>query len=112
MSLTLLLVVSKALILVFIPPVAGLIADRVLRKGGTYFTVFTSGIGMTAMTFMIVASIIHIGPHSAISSILPVMVVLWLISMNIFHSPANSMNCHVCAGSKTSFGSGRPHHDH
>lgn len=90
-SLSDLLVVSKALVLVLIPPVAGLIADRVLRKGGKYFTVFTMGIGITAMIFMIVATIIQIGPDSAIAGFLPIMVVLWLIAMNIFHSPANSM---------------------
>lgn len=90
-GLSSLLVVAKALILVFIPPVAGLIADKVLQRGGNYFTVFTSGIGVTAMIFMIVASLVYTGPDSVLSIILPVMVVLWLIAMNIFHSPANSM---------------------
>lgn len=90
-NLTALLIIAKALVLVLIPPLAGEIADRVLRKGGKYFLVFSAGIGITAMIFMAVASIINFGPDSAISGFLPVMIVLWLISMNIFQGPANSM---------------------
>lgn len=85
------LVLSKAIILVVIPPIAGLVADRLMKKNGNYFTVFTVGIGATAMIFMVVATIIGAGPLSQIRSFLPIMIVLWLIAMNLFISPANSM---------------------
>jgi len=63
-----------------------------IKKNGKRFVVFTVGAGATAMIFMAVASLVEIGPNSAfVHNVLPIMIVLWLISMNIFHSPANSM---------------------
>ena len=85
------LIIAKAAVLVLIPPVAGYVADKAIQKGGRYFVVITVGVGITAMIFMIVASIIHSGPESRFSIFLPYMVILWLIAMNTFHSPANSM---------------------
>lgn len=85
------LIVSKALILVLIPALAGLLADYLLSKNGKFFTLFTVGIGATAMIFMIVASIIGAGPVGALKPFLPYMIVLWLVSMNLFISPAYSM---------------------
>ncbi|PIB37091.1 hypothetical protein BFP72_17605 [Reichenbachiella sp. 5M10] len=85
------LVISKAIILVVIPPLAGLTADYFLRKSGKFFIVFTVGIGATAMIFMVVASIIGAGPANNMKVFLPYMILLWLISMNLFISPAYSM---------------------
>lgn len=85
------LVGAKAIILVVIPPFAGWLADLILRKNGKYFTLFTVGIGSTAMIFMVVASILGAGPLSAMRDFLPYMIVLWLVAMNLFISPANSM---------------------
>lgn len=85
------LVIAKAIILIVIPPLAGWLADRMLERYGKFFTIFTVGIGATAMIFMIVASIIGAGPLSTLRTFLPVMIVFWLISMNLFISPANSM---------------------
>lgn len=85
------LIVSKAIILVLIPALAGLLADYLLGKNGKFFTLFTVGIGATAMIFMIVASIIGAGPVGALTPYLPYMIILWLISMNLFISPAYSM---------------------
>ena len=85
------LLVSKAIILVVIPPVAGWLADLILKKNGKYFTIFTVGIGATAMIFMVVATILGAGPLSSLRGILPIMIVFWLIAMNLFMSPANSM---------------------
>ncbi len=90
-DLTDFLIITKAIVLVVVPPVAGLLADRIMRKSGKFFIVFTVGIGATAMIFMVVATIIGAGPLSNIQSALPIMVVLWLVSMNLFVSPANSM---------------------
>lgn len=85
------LVAAQALILVFIPPVAGVIGDRVISKGGNRFVVFTVGISVTAMVFMCVAFTIGTATTIDLTAALPFMIVVWLISMNIFHSPANSM---------------------
>lgn len=90
-SLVNFLIVTKAIVLVVIPPVAGLFADRIMKKSGKFFIVFTVGIGATAMIFMVVASIIGAGPVSLVRPFLPSMIILWLVSMNLFISPANSM---------------------
>lgn len=85
------LIVAQSLILVFIPPLAGVIGDKVIRSGGNRFVVFTVGISVTAMVFMCVAFTVGTASTINITSALPFMIVIWLISMNIFHSPANSM---------------------
>ncbi len=85
------LVITKALILVLIPILAGWIADRILVTRGKYFVVYMVGISVTAMVFMVVASLITIGPDHPVASGLPIMIVLWLISMSMFLSPAFSM---------------------
>ncbi|MBI1768319.1 MAG: hypothetical protein HY015_05725 [Bacteroidetes bacterium] len=90
-KLSLFLVIAQALILVFIPPGAGMIADRVLKAGGNRFVVFTVGISVTAMVFMCVAFTVGAKNTIDLTAALPFMIVIWLISMNIFHSPANSM---------------------
>jgi hypothetical protein len=91
-ELSFFLIVAQAIILVIIPPIAGIIGDYMIKKNGKRFVVFTVGAGATAMIFMAVASLVQIGPESQwVHSVLPIMIVLWLISMNIFHSPANSM---------------------
>ena len=90
-DLSLFLVVAQALILVFIPPIAGVVGDRVIRSGGNRFVVFTVGISVTAMVFMCVAFTVGTASTINLTSLLPFMIVVWLISMNIFHSPANSM---------------------
>lgn len=92
--LSLFLVVTQAIILTCIPPIAGWIGDYMIRTNGKRFVVFTIGTGATAMIFMAVASMLEIGPGETMKVVLPVMIVLWLISMNIFHSPANSMLDH------------------
>ena len=83
--------VTQAIILVIIPPVAGLIGDYMIKKSGKRFIVFTVGTGVTAMVFMAVAGLVNLDPLSSMKWVLPIMIIIWLISMNIFHSPANSM---------------------
>ena len=85
------LVITKAIVLVLIPPLAGWLADIILKKNGKFFTIFTVGVGATAMIFMVVATIIGAGELSAIKGMLPFMIVCWLVAMNLFISPANSM---------------------
>ena len=85
------LVVAKAVVLIVIPPFAGWLSDYILRKNGKYLIIFTVGIGATAMVFMIVATLISTHHLMDVKSILPFMIVIWLICMNLFISPANSM---------------------
>lgn len=85
------LVILQGLILFVTPPIAGIAADRLMKKGGNRLPVINIGINFVSMVFMVVAVTITIQePSSFLKLIFPVMVVLWLISMNIFHSPAIS----------------------
>jgi len=90
-ELSFFLVVAQAIILVLIPPLAGIVGDYTIKKGGNNFIVFTVGISVTAMVFMCVAFIMGTTASLNLAHVLPFMIVIWLISMNIFHSPANSM---------------------
>src|SRR5690349_9460566 len=54
-ELSFFLVVAQAVILVFIPIVAGWLGDYIIKKNGNYFVVTTVGISVTAMVFMCVA---------------------------------------------------------
>jgi len=47
--------VAQAIVLVFIPPLAGMVGDYFIRKNGNHFIVFMIGISVTAMVFMAVA---------------------------------------------------------
>ncbi|SNT04061.1 Major Facilitator Superfamily protein [Ekhidna lutea] len=85
------LIIAKAIILITIPPLAGWLADRIMKKNGKYMVIFTVGIGATAMVFMVVATLIGTSNIMDVSGIIPFMIVIWLISMNLFISPANSM---------------------
>ena len=90
-ELALFLVVAQAIILVVIPPVAGLIGDYFIKAKGNRLIVFTVGISVTAMTFMAVAFTLKTADTINLIPFLPYMIIVWLISMNIFNSPANSM---------------------
>lgn len=83
--------IAQAIVLIFIPPIAGRIGDYFIRKNGNHFIVFMVGISVTAMVFMAVAFTISGNPLAGAKTLLPFMIVVWLISMNVFHSPANSM---------------------
>ncbi|MEQ9405158.1 MAG: MFS transporter [Cyclobacteriaceae bacterium] len=85
------LIIAKAIVLILIPPFAGLLSDYILRKNGKFLIIFTVGIGATAMVFMVVATLIGTHHIMDVRTILPFMIVIWLISMNLFVSPANSM---------------------
>ena len=90
-QLSFFLVVAQAAILVLIPGTAGLIGDYMIRTNGNRFVVFMVGISVAAMVFMCVAFTIGTANTLNLTAVLPFMIVIWLISMNIFHSPANSM---------------------
>lgn len=88
---TLALAILQGLILAATPPVAGYIADRMIQRGGNRLPVVTIGINFVSMVFMIVAVTVFVNPGGWIRFLFPVMVALWLVAMNIFHSPAISM---------------------
>ncbi len=90
-DLAVFLIIAKGVVLVVVPPLAGMLADLIIKRSGKFFLVFSVGIGATAMVFMVVASILAAGPLNQIKAFLPYMIVLWLVAMNIFVSPAISM---------------------
>ena len=85
------LAILQGFILFITPPIAGLVADKMVKKGGNRLPVVTIGINFVSMVFMVVAVTILIkDPGGIIRWLFPVMVALWLVAMNIFHSPAIS----------------------
>ncbi len=85
------LVVGKAIVLITIPVLAGFLTDFLMKKNKKFFTVYTIGIAAAGMTFMAVASMIPLEPSTFTFFVLPVMVVIWLVAMNLFISPATSL---------------------
>jgi MFS family permease len=84
------LAVSQAIILVVTPPIAGKMGDRFRFEKGHRLPVISSGISFAAMVFMAVAFTLFSNPGETFKWILPVMIVLWLVAMSIFTSPALS----------------------
>jgi hypothetical protein len=89
--LNLFLAITQALVMVIVPIFAGLMADYFFASNTKKFIVFTVGISITAMLFMGVAFTIQGSLFEGWKMLLPALLVLWLVSMNIFISPANSM---------------------
>jgi MFS family permease len=87
---TLFLTIVQGLILVATPPIAGKIGDRFRVKNGHRLPIITLGISFAAMVFMAVAFTLFTNPGEIFKWILPALIVLWLISMSIFTSPALS----------------------
>lgn len=85
------LLIVQGIILTLTPIVAGYISDKVKIKNGEMIPVVNFGISATAMIFMSVAITIFSEPTGLLRFILPFLIVLWLISMNIFRSPAISL---------------------
>jgi MFS family permease len=84
------LALSQGIILVVTPPIAGKIGDRFRFEKGHRLPVISSGISFAAMVFMAVAFTLFSEPGETLKWILPVLIVLWLVSMSIFTSPALS----------------------
>lgn len=84
------LAILQGIILFVTPPIAGLIADRMIKKGGNRLPVVSIGVNFVSMVFMVVAVTVFAEPGGIIRMLFPLMVALWLIAMNIFHSPAIS----------------------
>ena len=84
------LAVSQAIILVLTPPIAGKMGDRFRFEKGHRLPVISSGISFAAMIFMAVAFTLFSNPGEIFKWLLPVLIVLWLVGMSIFTSPALS----------------------
>lgn len=86
----LMLTLAQAVILVVTPPIAGKIGDRFRFEKGHRLPIISSGISFAAMVFMAVAFTLFSNPGDVFKWLLPVLIVLWLVSMSIFTSPALS----------------------
>lgn len=87
---TFLLMAAQAVILVTTPLIAGRLGDRYRVEKGHRLPIITSGISLAAMVFMAVAFTLLSNPGEIFRWVLPVLIVLWLIAMSIFTSPALS----------------------
>ena len=90
MDYTFVLTAAQAVILVITPLIAGRIGDRYRAQKGHRLPIISSGISFAAMVFMSVAFTLLGNPGEFFKWILPVLIVLWLISMSVFTSPALS----------------------
>jgi len=79
------------LIIVITPGIAGLVADNISQKTGKRLPVINVGVNVAAMIFMAVALTLFFEPSGPIKWLIPVFITFWLISMNMFRSPAISI---------------------
>lgn len=82
---------AKLIILLIVPPLAGFVSDRVFKPENKKIPLVTAGVSLTALVFMLVASVITENPTLDLTPYLPIMIVTWLISMNLFYAPALAM---------------------
>lgn len=87
---TFLLIIVQGIILTITPLIAGKIGDRFRFKAGHRIPIISSGISFAAMVFMAVAFTLFSNPGEVFRWILPLLIVLWLVAMSIFTSPALS----------------------
>jgi hypothetical protein len=87
---TFLLMTAQGLILVITPMIAGRLGDRYRFEKGHRLPIISSGISLAAMVFMAVAFTLLGNPGEIFRWVLPVLIVLWLVAMSIFTSPALS----------------------
>ncbi len=90
-NLSFFLVLAQGLILFIMPPIAGIASDYIKKKSGSSLPVISAGVSLVAMIFMCVVFSIMQEPTPLLQFLFPIFIVFWLISMNIFHSPAISM---------------------
>jgi MFS family permease len=83
--------IAQSVVILTVPLLAGWLTDYYRRKNGSGFSVFAIGISVASMIFMTVAFTISDQAFLNLVWLLPAMIIFWLISMNVFHSPANSI---------------------
>lgn len=84
------LTIAQAIILVITPPIAGRLGDKFRFSQGHRLPIISSGIAFAAMIFMAVAFTLVSNPGEYFKWILPILIILWLVAMSIFTSPALS----------------------
>ena len=84
------LAAAQGIILIITPPIAGKLGDRYRNTVGNRLPIIRAGIAFVAMIFMAVAFTLISNPGPQFRFILPIMIILWLIGMSIFTSPALS----------------------
>ncbi len=84
------LVLVQGIVLAITPPIAGILGDRFRRNGGNRLPIITLGISFASMVFMAVAFALFTDLGPLTKWMLPVLIVLWLVAMSIFTSPALS----------------------
>jgi MFS family permease len=84
------LTIAQAVILVVTPPIAGRMGDKFRFSRGHRLPIISTGIAFAAMVFMAVAFTLVSNPGEYFKWILPVLIILWLVAMSIFTSPALS----------------------
>lgn len=84
---------AQWIILSIVPMIAGRMSDWLnITKGKTkYMFIFVIGISVAALTFMSVAFSVGFSEWPEIKPLVPIFVVVWLISMNLFMAPANAL---------------------
>lgn len=87
---TFLLMFAQGVILVITPMIAGKLGDYYRFRAGHRLPVISAGISFAAMVFMAVAFTLLSDPGEIFKWLLPVLIILWLVSMSIFTSPALS----------------------
>lgn len=84
------LIIVQGIILTITPPIAGKFGDRFRFRQGHRIPIISSGISFAAMVFMALAFTLLSNPTDLLRWILPLLIVLWLVAMSIFTSPALS----------------------
>lgn len=87
---TFFLICAEGLILSITPLIAGRLGDRYRFTRGNRMPIISTGISFAAMVFMAVAFTLLGNPGEVFKWVLPFLIVLWLIAMSIFTSPALS----------------------
>jgi len=83
--------IAQSIVMLAVPLLAGWATDYYRKKTGSGFSVFAVGISVASLIFMAVSFTISDQAFVNLVWLLPTLIVFWLISMNIFHSPANSI---------------------
>jgi MFS family permease len=84
------LTLAQSIILVVTPPIAGRLGDKFRFSQGHRLPIISTGISFAAMVFMAVAFTLVSNPGEYFKWILPILIILWLVAMSIFTSPALS----------------------
>jgi MFS family permease len=90
MQYALWLTIAQSIILVVTPPIAGRLGDKFRFSQGHRLPIISTGISFAAMVFMAVAFTLVSNPGEYFKWILPILIILWLVAMSIFTSPALS----------------------